>query len=265
MADVDKYGIPKGGNPGPAWSVKWYANNKFQLPWNELVVYIALAGWPEKLWAEAAATSAAESSRQPFIYNTYKRGHFGLFQISRSAHADFFAPHGDGLKWVDGQLNASEGYRIYQAQGWGAWQAHTTGAYLAFLPQAKAAVAQVKRKGTTEAQLRAQFGKKGGDEMIKVIAFDPDSGRPGGVVDSITGSIGDAAGAVADATGLDAVGNFLSDAWEAVTKPSFWMRLGYGVLGVGLVGGGLMLILREQPAVQKAARGLTAVATKGAA
>lgn len=251
MADKDKYGIPSGGNSG-AYTIKWYGGNKLTLTWEELVASIALGGWPESKWAEAAATSAAESSRQPFIYNTYKKGHFGLFQISRSAWPDFFKPQGnqDDLAWLSPEENARQGYAIYQKQGWGAWQAHSNGAYAANLLAAKAAVNKVKKKGTGEKDLRSWYRDKTVKAMKDVISSDPDAGRIGGVMDSITGSAEDAVSGIADATGITAVSNVLTDAWEAITTPAFWMRVAYGTTGAILIVGGLMLIVRNSPMVK---------------
>jgi hypothetical protein len=263
MADKDKYGIPAGGNNG-AYSVHWYTGNKFTLSWTELVASVALGGWPEKLWAEAAATAAAESSRQPFIYNTYKRGHFGLFQISRAAWPDFFGQGGKGLAWISYELNAKQGYEIYKKQGWGAWQAHTTGVYAANLAQAKLAAAQVKTRGTDEKSLRSWYSDKAVQAIYDVTKKDGDAGYPGSTAEDIGHNVSDAAGAVADATGIGALTGVLSGAWGALTNPSVWMRFGYGGLGLVLVAGGLFLVVRNTPAVQQTAKDVASLAAKGA-
>ena len=265
MADKDKYGIPSGGNPGPGYTIRHYAGITHQLSWPEMIAVVALGGWPQSLWAEAAATSAAESSRIETIYNTYKRGHFGLFQISRSDHPDFFAPDGIGMKWVNGEDNAAEGYKIYKAQGWGAWSAHSNGSYLAYLAQAKAAVAKVKAKGTSEAQLRSWFTDATVKVAYDVAKYDPDSGNPEGPLDRVTGAAKDVAGAVSDATGLGAISDAVTGLYGSITNPSFWMRVGYGVLGVVLVAGGLFLVVRNSPTVQKTADAVTSVVPGGAA
>jgi hypothetical protein len=262
MADTDKYGIPVGGNPGPGYTVHWYTGNHHQLSWTEMVVSVALGGWPEHLWAEAAATAAAESSRQPFIYNTLKKGHFGLFQISRSAWPDFFKPDGKGLGWISYEINARQGYEIYKKQGWGAWSAHSNGAYAGNLAQAKIAVAQVKKRGTSDADLRSWYTQKSADAVVDVVKKDGDAGYPGSTVDDLKHNAEDAAGAVADATGLSTIADFFSGAWEALTNPSTWMRFGYGALGVVLVAGGLFLVLR--PAVEKGAGAVAGMTPEGA-
>lgn len=270
--DKDKYGIPSAGNNGLYIAKKWAGLN-WALSWEEMIASVALGGWPKAKWAEAAATAASESSRNPFIYNTYKKGHFGLFQISRSAHADFFAPSGEGMTWVNPAENAREGYRIYQNEGWGAWEAHSSGVYLTNLGQAKAAVAAFDKKaagrtGTaywqslyrmqTRQNILTAVSSGGGLSGAAGDAIGPGvaagaEGAAGGVVaagDAVTSTVGDMAQVV---TGF----------WGAITNPSLWMRLGYGALGIVLVGGGLFLIVRNQPAVQRATKTVTRVATKG--
>lgn len=270
----DKYGIPVGGNSA-GWGVRYWAGIHYQLTWLETVASVALGGWPESKWAEAAATASAESSRNPFIYNTYKMGHFGLFQISRSAHADFFAPNGEGMGWVSPITNAQQAYKIYQSEGWGAWEGHTNGGYLAYLAQAKAAVAALKAKGTGEAVWRSVFRKDTNDKIFGALlaGATPGSTSGGGLLDGLGNAI--VGGAEATAGGTVAAGDATVDTvggmaqvvtgfWQALTTPALWMRIGYGALGVVLVGGGLFLIVRNTPAGQQAVKTVTKVATKGA-
>jgi hypothetical protein len=98
-----------------------------------------------------------------------------------------------------------------------------------------------------------------------VLKGDPTAGYPGSVGETIADSAGDAASAVADATGLGAVGDVLGGAWEAVTNPSTWMRIGYGALGIVLVAGGLFLIVRNSPTVQKTADAVASAVPAGRA
>jgi hypothetical protein len=269
----DKYGIPSGGNNG-AWAAHSWGSS-YQLTWAETIACVALGGWPESKWAEAAATAASESGRNPFIYNTYKKGHFGLFQISRSAHADFFAPGGEGMDWVAPWANSAEGYKVYQSQGWGAWEAHTNGTWLANYAQAKTAVAAYKKKAGSgmdrsyhEKVFRMATRQAVVDRLNKGGAFNSTAadaltagieagaeGTAGGVVDSgaaVASSVGDMAQVV-------------TGAWTALTTPAFWMRVAYGATGVVLVAGGLFLIVRSRPAVQKTASAVASVVPAGAA
>lgn len=263
----DKYGIPEGGNNG-AWSAKNWAGISHTLSWKEMIATVALGGWPESKWAEAAATASAESGRNPFIYNTYRLGHFGLFQISRSAHPQFFAPSGHGMAWVVPPENAKEGYRIYKAQGWGAWEAHSKGLHLAFLAQARAAVAAVKAGGTGAAYWQSLYTTKTRELIFKAAA----AGNPGAINEAIGGALfpGIEAGAVGTADMVQASGDAVAGAvgdmaqvvsgvWESLTTPAFWMRVGYGALGVVLVAGGLFLIVRTTPAAAAAGKAVSAV------
>lgn len=252
----DKYGIPEGGNRGGAFLAYNWAKINWVLTWEEMIATVALGGWPERLWAEAAATSAAESARKPFVYNTYKLGHFGLFQISRAAHPAFFAPGGNGMSWVVPHLNAAEGYRIYQAQGWGAWEAHSKGLHLAFMAQASAAAAKVKRGGTGEAYWKSLYRPKT-LEYVMGAALAGSAGALNEMIgDAIMPGIKAGAGAggqavvdsgaaVAESVSMSAI---LSGVWEALTTPALWMRIAYGTAGVVLIAGGLFLIVRTTPA-----------------
>lgn len=266
----DKYGIPEGGNDG-AWSAKKWAGLTHTLSWKEMVATVALGGWPEKLWAEAAATAAAESGRNPFIYNTYKLGHFGLFQISREAHPAFFEPGGNGMAWVVPPENAKEGYRIYKSQGWRAWEAHTKGLHLAFLAQARAAVAAVKKGGTGTAYWQSLYS----DKTRKAIWDAAVSGNPGAISEAVGGALlpGIEAGAqgtadavmdsgAAVAASVQDLTSIASGLWEALTTPALWMRLAYGVAGVVLIAGGLFLVVRNTAVSQTVGKIIPKGATK---
>lgn len=269
MAD-DKYGIPTGGNNGP-WVAKKWAKINWVLTWEEIMASLALGGWPESLWPIAGATAAAESSRNPFIYNTYKRGHFGLFQISRSAHPEFFAPGGEGMAWVTPWENSREGYAIYKSQGWGAWEGKTSGAYLAYLGQATAAAAALKKKAGGKGST-AFYQKLYRDKTREYVFAAAVAGNSSSVTGGLGGAIG--AGAEGTAGGVQAAGDatastvgdmaqVVTGAWTALTNPAFWMRIAYGATGVVLVVGGLMLIVRNTPAGQKTASAVASVVPGG--
>jgi hypothetical protein len=245
---------------------------------------LALSGWPRETWGMAGAVMSAESGRNPFIYNTYKQGHFGVFQISRSAHASFFAPNGDGMNWLAPWMNAKEAYKIYKSQGWGAWEGKTNGAYLAYYPQAMTAAADLGRKlqvhpndekGFLNSLIRQKtiltvMGAAGvtGQDLADV------AGK--GIADAISGAAGATAEGVVDAGGAvaDTVADMaVTDIWRALTTPALWMRLAYGVTGIALVVGGLYLIVQKTPVMQKSKSmamavvpgGKAATAAKGAA
>lgn len=230
---ADKYGIPAGGDPYPG-KVKYLGNNKRALTARELLQVLKDAGWPEKSRTLAAAVCLAESGGKPFIYNTYKRGHFGLFQISRSAWPEFFA--GDSDQWADPVANARQALKIKNQQGWKAWEGYTNDRWHKY------------RNEVADAALDELRGRPFGGGLLGDIYENGLSETIGGAADAI----GDAAEGVventSDALGLD----ILSDVWEQLTKPAFWMRVAYGLTGVVLIAGGLFLIVRNTPAVKGA-------------
>lgn len=220
---ADKYGIPEGGDPYPG-KVKYLADNKRRLTVRE-VYEVTKKTWPKGKQELAAAVALAESNGSPFIYNTYKQGHFGLFQISRSAHPDFFAGGSDA--WADPIKNSQQAYEIYKRQGWGAWEGFTNKRWEKY------------KNDVAGAALDDLRGRPLGPGLLGDIQEDGISAVLGGAYDAIS----DAAETVAEKTnvGLDV----LTDAYEALTKPAFWMRVGYGALGLALIAGGLFLVVRN--------------------
>lgn len=271
--NVDLYGIPPGGNNG-VWSVRKWRGIDWALTWEEMIATVALGGWPANLWAEAAATAASESSRNPFIYNTYKKGHFGLFQISRAAWPQFFTGS-NASAWVVPPENAAKGYAIYRQQGWGAWEAHTNGTYLANLAQAKAAVAAFNKKAAGRTGKTYWESLYRNDTRVKVLgaalAINPQplaDAAGGAITGGVAGGAEGAAGGVVAAGGAvtDTVGSMaqvVTGAWEALTTPALWMRIAFGLTGIALVAGGLFLVVRHTEAGQQAAGAVTKIATKG--
>lgn len=265
--DVDIYGIPAGGTSG-AYSIRKWKGLNWALTWEEMIATVALGGWPHAKWAEAAATAASESSRNPFIYNTYKKGHFGLFQISRSAHPEFFTGTNSSA-WVVPPDNAAKGYEIYQSEGWGAWEAHTSGTYLANLAQAKAAVIAFDKKAAGRTGKTYWESLYRNDTKLKVLgaslAISPQALADvagGAVAGGIGGGAEGAAGGVVaagDATvsAVGQMGQVVTGLWTALTTPAFWMRVAYGVTGIALVGGGLFLMVRNTSAGQAAGQTVT--------
>lgn len=272
----DIYGFPPGGNPSRAtMMIRYFGGSagNYQLTWTELIAAIAEGGWPKAKWAEAAAVAAAESDRKFLVYNTYKMGHFGLFQISRSAHPAFFAK---GADWAHPASNAAEGYRIYKSEGWGAWEAHGNPSYLANLAQAKGAVAAFNAAagGRTD---KAYYESLYRPKTMELVMYAALAGSGGQALSDLTGEAlagGIGAGAEATAGGVvasgDAVVSSVGDMaqvvtglWESLTNPAFWMRVAYGATGVVLVAGGLFLIVRTSPVVTGATKAATKIATKG--
>lgn len=228
---ADKYGIPEGGDPYPG-KVKYLAGNKRRLTVREIYA-VCKATWPAGKAELATAVALAESGGSPFIYNTYKKGHFGLFQISRSAWPEFF--EGGSDQWADPTKNSAKAVEIYERQGWGAWQGYTDGGW--------------KNHREEVASVALRYDGK----PIKGLLDDIQSQGLGTVLGNAYEAVGDAAATVADkaSTGLDV----LADAWEAVTTPAFWMRIGLGTLGVVLVAGGLFLVVSNSSTAKSVASG----------
>ncbi|NUR38811.1 MAG: hypothetical protein HOV73_01825 [Streptomyces sp.] len=238
---ADKYGIPQGGDPYPG-KVKYLGNNKRRLTVKEIYA-VCKETWPQGKAELATAVCLAESGGSPFIYNTYKQGHFGLFQISRSAWPEFFAGGSDA--WADPKQNSAKAVEIYKKQGWGAWQGYTDGGW--------------KKYQEDVAGVALRWDGK----PMKGLLDDIQTLGLGTVLGNAYDAASDAASTVADktASGLDALG----DVWEAITTPALWMRIGYGVLGIGLVAGGLFLVVSNSSAGRGAASAAASVTPIGRA
>ena len=226
---ADKYGIPAGGDSYPG-RVKYYKNDRRRLKVREILEAVRRAGWSENEEALAVAIALAESNGHPFIYNTYKQGHFGLFQISRSAHSSFFA--GGSEAWADPVQNARKAREIKKSQGWGAWEAYTNKRWHKFRNDVAEAMNDEYQGGLLE-------------DLIK---------DPGAVLDGASDAVGEAVDGVIDSTGI----GLAKDVWKAVTTPAFWMRIAYGTTGVVLIVGGLLLITKNT----SAGKAVTATANK---
>jgi hypothetical protein len=278
VADKDKYGIPPGGNNG-AYSVKYWQGIHYTLPWKELMASIALAGWPQEKWGMAAAIAAAESSRNPAVYNTFKKGHFGLFQISRSAWPEFFSSGGGGeMQWVSPVKNAEQAHKIYKESGFKAWEAYSGGRYLSYYPVALEQAANLERMtgshhGDEKAYWQSLISQKTSAVVMKGMQISAaDLGKAFGT--ALGDAIGDAADATAQGTvasgdavasSVNATFGWLPDLWTTLTTPAIWMRFAYGITGIVLVGGGLFLIVRKSPTVQKTAKAVARAVPAGAA
>ena len=276
----DKYGIEwPGGNNG-AWSAKRWKNTSFTMSWEETIACVAAAGWPRDKWGLAAAVMAAESGRNPFIYNTFKKGHFGVFQISRSAWPEFFGSDGMNEQWMLPWLNAQKAYAIYKAQGWKAWEGYTNGGYLAYYPIAMEAAAKFGRKLAVHPNDEKGFAASVLHKRVlpKVLSVTGAAGKIGdvaaeGVADAIAGGANATAEGVMDAGGAvqSTIADMaVTDIWRTLTTPALWMRLAYGVTGIALVVGGLYLIVQQTPVMKKSKSLAMAVipggkAAKGAA
>lgn len=278
----DKYGIEwPGGNKG-AWGAKRWKNADFKMTWEETMACLMVAGWPRNMWGLAGAVMSAESGRNPFIYNTYRKGHFGVFQISRSAWPEFFGADGMNEQWMQPWINAEKAYAIYQKQGWKAWEGYTNGGYLAYYPVAMEASANFGRKLSVHPNDEKGFASSVLWKRVvpKVLSVSGAAAKIGGVAaEGVADAIGGAANATAegvtDAGGavVDTIADMaVTDIWRTLTTPALWMRLAYGVTGIALVVGGLYLIVQQTPVMKKSKSlamsvipgGKAATAAKGA-
>lgn len=273
--------IPPGGDPYPG-KVKYEGGKPWVLSYEAVVASLALGGWPEKHWPKAAAVIAAESNRAPNIYNTYKAGHFGLMQISKSAHPGFF---NNDVSWMVPFLNAGEGYKIFQRQGWGAWEAATNGRYTGFLLQATAAVKSVQRKRLYPRTISLGdfylnlYGKD--KDAVLFMAAAPGLGAANKAIAGAVGAGGEAlgntivesGGAVVETAGeiaakMQSFGIFgavelLVGAGKWLSDPSNWIRVAQVVTGGALLLAGVSIAAR--PVTAPALKAATAVPGVGSA
>lgn len=192
----------------------------------EIYAVAVIAGLPEPTLMSAIAM--AESSGRTGVVNSI--GCVGLWQINQPVHVK---AHPKWTKeWLANPFNNAQAAKvIYKSQGLKAWEVYTNGAYKKYASKPGDTSLNAKDLGMSDAEFdKAIKGQPG------VIDRDSDS-LAEETVDAATG----AANKVVHATGLDV----LADVWEALTTPSFWMRVAYGVTGVALVAGGLFLIVKN--------------------
>jgi hypothetical protein len=173
------------------------------------------AGWSPRLAVTATAIALAESSGNPNAVNSAS-GAAGLWQIYPGSQA-----------LLDPEANARAAYNRYQSQGWGAWSAYNSKAYLTYMPAAWAAVRSVT----------AQVGQ---------VATTP--GTYGNTATAPVSFVGD-------------IARDLATFFSFLTSGSTWIRVGEALGGAVLLLFALYLLF-SQTQVGKDVR---SVATKGAA
>jgi hypothetical protein len=263
------------GDPYPG-KIKYEGGKPVKLTMEEIVASVALGGWPENLWPTAAAVADAESVGGAInVYNTYKEGHYGLFQISKSSHPGFFS---SGKSWVSPIENSKEAYRIYQDAGnsFKPWEAYTNGRYAPGLLSATAAVGAVKVKRSTSQKKGADFYlslyRANLREAFIFLGLPP-------LGEAVAGAIGDAAEATGNASmqtaesvaeglarvqssGIFGVAQVIVGASRALTDPSWWIRAAQVVVGSGLLMIGLAAMAK--PSGGRAAEAAAKVAAPAA-
>lgn len=166
----------------------------------------------------AAAIAMAESSGRVAVTSPNQDGgtNVGLMQLD--------TPHGAGAGHSVAELqhpiiNMQVAYKA-SAHGtnWSAWQTWTQGTYKQFLPGAEAA-REKEATGTSPLELYG-FRLSGG--------WNPLSGIPNPL------------------SGIDEIGAVLKSMYLAVTDGKFWRSLGWIVLGLAVLAGGVALFFRKQ-------------------
>jgi hypothetical protein len=264
------------GDPYPG-KVKYEGKPK-QLTWEQTIASLALGGWPESLWVKAAAVIDAESARMINIYNTYLEGHWGLMQIGKKQHPGLFK---SPLVWMVPYLNTQEGYRIYKAQGWNAWEAHSNGRYTGGILQATAAHASVKARKNASKLPAAEFYNslygKDAQGYINLMAGSAMAGVNKSIGDSLGAggeALGDAivdSGAAAAQAAQNQAGaitggmQLMLGAAKVLTNPDNWIRAAQVLVGAALLIGGIGIVAKpmiKAAPTAKAAKAGKAIASK---
>lgn len=250
--------------------IKVAGEYKVKLTYKEVVAALAIAGWPEREWATAAAVIAAESDRVTNIYNTYLEGHYGLMQIGKKQHPDFFK--NSAAPWWSPADNAKYGLKLRRSQGWGAWEAYTNGRYTGYLLQAKEAVHSVvlarnaNRARSQPLSDRKFYESLFSDKLKAGIAMlmtsnvaDAIAGGAEGTGDAIEAS-GEAVTAAAQQIQSNAIFGAITTVIGAakwIANPDSWIRVGQVILGGGMLLAGVAIVAR--PATRQAASAVSSV------
>src|SRR5580765_197332 len=199
---------------------------------DQLVAYARQAGFPPDQAPTAAAVALAESSGNPDA--THANGNrstdFGLWQIN-SVHGQLLA----GQNWRDPVANARMAFSVWQGSGWRAWTTYNTGAYRRYL------------NGTAP-------GGGGGGGLAALVpglggALGAPAATPGGVPAAAGGGGFDPfAGITAALDGIGSSFQGIAGAAAAVQKlalPQTWVRIMAGAFGIGFLGFGVVMLMRE--------------------
>jgi hypothetical protein len=174
------------------------------------------------------AIAKAESSNRTDVYNGICC--YGLWQINKNAHKDTIWE----ANWKDPVVNARMAKKIFNSQGYGAWEVYTTKTYLVHMPAARRAAKRVEN---------AVAGKsdKGGIndwivDFLKTAGAVVPGGNPLGENPEQTLS-----GQIAQKGLLGGFGSFFSagavNFFEWVADPKMWLRVSL------FLAGGILLII----------------------
>lgn len=154
----------------------------------------------------------------------------GLWQIN-----DYWNPSVTDACAFDPECSTAWAAATWSKLGWKPWATFKRNAHKPFLEQAEAAVEQAAGQAP---------GSSGGNGRSSWVPDWVPTPTPGEVIDAVGG----AAGAIVP----DAVGDafkFVGRAFEALTSPGFWKRIGIGTAGLVLMAGAYAWIKRDTIAV----------------
>lgn len=183
-----------------------------KLSLSQMELYARAAGLPDP--AKWAAIGMAESSGRTDVVNSI--GCVGIWQINQPVHVKSHPRW--TVSWLkDPMHNAQAAKVIYDAQGMGAWQAYTSGAWRKYY------------KGSSS----------GGASQAAWWDIIPGTGlaEKGGEAVAGAGSVVTEVSRIAQAVGK--AGNWISD-------PQNWIRIGYVAIGGVLVVVGLQMVVRSK-------------------
>lgn len=202
----------------------------------QLATWAGSAGFEGEDRVTAVAIALAESGGRYAVVsapNFDGTRDYGAWQINSGAWPQLFAQFPE---WWDAS-NAKMAKVVKDKQGWTAWTVYKTGAYLLFLPRARAAVQSSPDAG------RVGQGDVGYSEPDTTFSL----AKPFEDMNNV----------------LRAGFQPLVAASEWIGNADNWVRVAQVVVGVALVVGGLTIIAR--PAVQAVAGPVASVVTKGKA
>lgn len=201
-------------------------------------------GWDNAEIPTAAGVVGAESGFRSTVRNaapcgTRKDGSkahaIGLMQVC-TVHLD---PGGLLEGWTEEDLenpvaNVRAGKIVFDAQGWGAWTTHTTGAFRRYpTAQTRDIPAASLSGGSLSDSARSALGLTGG--LPNPLGLLPDIPNPLDLIPGVD-DIKDAASTVGDAaSALGKIADVFSNVFTTLTNPDTWWRVGKGYLGGTLI------------------------------
>lgn len=201
-------------------------SNPDKLTTDEIAAVAAAAGFNknEDMLTTATAVALAESSGRTKAVSPTGCCH-GLWQINTEVH-----PYSKS-EMQDPAQNAAAAFKISQSgTRWKPWSAHNNGAYLIYLPQARAAAKKVMSGGTT-----------------------PGSGF-------LEGSIADKG--LDMAGGIEGLVQFPEMVRQWISDRNNIMRVAKVAIGIALLIGGAVIVMK--PAIEGAAGSVVGGVVKGA-